>query len=163
MRPRSCEQTSATESRQVRQCQGHKGMGLLHWNKESRTISQLETMSWSWDRTTTMRLRILPSSLVFWLQLCICVIATEFYFIVTDQHHANGGLWWIAYTRIRQAYVVWRIWTPKVQIHMYLITMRPWLQTGPVLVALNIWQQTASGFRCSGNYPREVTAPTITC
>jgi len=36
-----------------------------------------------------------------------------------------------------------------------------WLQTGALLIALQIWQQNASGFRRYGNYPREVTAPAV--
>ena len=62
-------------------------------------------------------------------------------------------------TGIRRANVVWRIWTPKVPIHIDNIST--WLQTGAFLIALKIWQQNASGFRRYDNYPREVTAPGV--
>jgi len=68
--------------------------------------------------------------------------------------------WVIANTGIRrQPYVVWRIWSSKVEIHIWYQCGVVWLQTG----ALKIWQQTASGIRRSCNYPREVTTPAITC
>jgi len=57
---------------------------------------------------------------------------------------------------IRRLYVAWWIWSSKTRYTSG--NYAPWLKMGAYLIALKVWQQSASGFRRYGNYPREVTA-----